>query len=407
MKLQDKLARGISAAQAGHKAEARKFLTEVIETDETQLEAWLWLSQLVDSLEEKVICLENVLTLDAANEFAQKELARVKSQQEAFFTPTYRPGEETPPPAVVTMPEAAKTPIVAEYPHEDEFDNEWLCPYCTALTQPEDRTCPACRRSLIISRRVKEERTVWLWRGIFLQFVIALFLFIFGLASFTVMVKLQGISNPIPFLPLYFGLSVDQPEALIQTVLTAFPLWFFWGLVGVILYSLSLMLLLYFRVPYGHFLYLVNSGMMLVLGAFGIIFLHDSLATLAPSVIGLFLGAGQLLITLNLWIDFTFEEGRLRLKVDRGAKNHPSLFISARKYSELGMWGLAVIHLRRAIAREARNPSYHAALAVAYMNIKRYDLAEKALGDAEKLAPKTIEFRRLREQLDTLVKSQT
>jgi Flp pilus assembly protein TadD len=109
---------------------------------------------------------------------------------------------------------------------------------------------------------------------------------------------------------------------------------------------------------------------------------------------------------MTLWGDFTFKEGRLRLKIDRDAKTHPALFISARKYSKLGMWGLSIIHLRRAIAQHQRNSSYHAALAVAYMNIKRYDLADKTLSQAEKLGPNTTQIWRLRKQLDSL-KSET
>ena len=54
MSLKETLQQGIEAAQAGHKQAARLRLTEVVETDESQLEAWLWLSQIVDSLEEAV-----------------------------------------------------------------------------------------------------------------------------------------------------------------------------------------------------------------------------------------------------------------------------------------------------------------------------------------------------------------
>jgi hypothetical protein len=67
------------------------------------------------------------------------------------------------------------------------------------------------------------------------------------------------------------------------------------------------------------------------------------------------------------------------------------------------MWGLAVIHLRRAIGREASIPAYHIALAAAYMNIKRYDLADKVLGNAEKIGS-TMEVLRLRRKLNSLLK---
>lgn len=53
--LPDTLRRGIAAAQAGHKTEARNLLTAVIEADESQAEAWRWLGQVVDSLDDKII----------------------------------------------------------------------------------------------------------------------------------------------------------------------------------------------------------------------------------------------------------------------------------------------------------------------------------------------------------------
>jgi tetratricopeptide (TPR) repeat protein len=398
MNLQENLDQGIAAAQAGRKSEARTLLTEVVQADETQLEAWLWLSQVVDSLEEKAVCLENVLTLEPNNEFAREQLAQVKSRQEKLFASTYAPGEEAPPPQVVPPPDPPLE-IKAEYPHkEDEFDNEWLCPYCTAETQPEDRSCPACHKPFIVTRRVKEERTVWLWRGIFLQFVIAFALIALGTGYFALAAKLSDIPSPFPFLPLYFGQPVDQPAAVVQTMLTIFPKWAFWGLIGVALYSLLLMLVLYFRVPNGNLIYLINAGMMLVLGFFGAILFYDSTAILVGCVILLSLAAGQLFITMNLWNDFTFERGRLRLKLDRDAKGHTSLFLSGRKYSELGMWGLAVIHLRRAVLNEA-NPTYFIALTIAYMNLKRYELAQETLEKAEQLAPHSVEIWRLKQRL--------
>ena len=82
MDVEQTLQRGIEAAEAGQKVQARLILTEVIETDPANVEAWLWLSQLVDSLEDQIACLENVLTLDPAHEFAHTELERVKETQQ-------------------------------------------------------------------------------------------------------------------------------------------------------------------------------------------------------------------------------------------------------------------------------------------------------------------------------------
>jgi tetratricopeptide (TPR) repeat protein len=399
MNLQEKLAQGITAAKAGNKPEARRLLTEVVKTDERQLEAWLWLSQVLDSLEDKTVCLENALTLDPDNEFAQKQLAQVKSSQEKLFAPTYAPGEEEPPPMVAPTPEPVQL-STADYPHQpDEFDDPLLCPYCVAPTQADDKSCPSCHQSFIVKRRLKKERSVWLWRGIFIQLVIALFLTAFGVGYFVLIAKLSGIPSPSPFLPVYFGQPVDQPPEAVDIMLQVFPLWLFWGLIGATIYSLLLILVLYFRTPNGHVIYLTNGGITLVLGLFGAIIFYHSTIAIAACIILFIIGAVQLLITMNLWYDFTFEQGRLSLKIDRDAKGHTALFLSGRKYSELGMWGLAVIHLRRAVTGEPNKLIYNIALIVAYMNIKRYDLAKEVLTRAEKLAPNSPEVQKLKTEL--------
>ena len=405
MDLEEKLQQGIDAARANDKKAARAILKEVVEADETQAAAWLWLYKVVDSLEEKAICLDNVLTLEPDNDYARERLIRIKSEQKKLVDSPYGPGEEEPPPAVVNFSAINDAPVTTDYPHKDEFDNELLCPYCVALTHRQDRVCPTCHRPLIISRRVKEERTVWLWRAVFLQFVVGFFLPAFGAAYATLAGKLHGIPTPMPFFPLYFGQPVDQPERAVQMMLAVFPVWVFWGLIAASFYSLILMVLLYVRIPYGNVVYLVNATLLLGLGVVGIIFFFSSYVWLGAGVFALFLGAAQMVITLNLWNDFTFKEGRLLLRIDHGVKGHRSLAISGRKYSQLGIWGLAIIHLRRAVLREPANPANHVGLVVAYMKINRYDLAEKALQYAGTLPFYSAELNLLRDELNNLRQS--
>jgi tetratricopeptide (TPR) repeat protein len=406
MGLPEKLAQGIAAAQAGRRAEARRLLTEVAQADEKQLEAWQWLCRVVDSLEDKQVCLENVLALDPTNEAAQARLAEIQAQHEQLFAPVYAPGQEEPPPQVVQPVEPFEPPT-AMYPHQDEFDNPWLCPYCLAPTQPVDKACPACHHALILRRRVKEERTVWLWRGFFVQLTLAFGLTVLGTGFYILIAKLSGISNPLALLPVYFWQKVDQSPAVIESILTVFPRWAFWGLLAFVVYSLLLLMMLYFRMPNGHVVYLINSGAMLAAGLVLAVIFYYSVPIIAACVVMLLVGGMQLWVTLNLWYDFTFEQTRLRLTFDQGVKGHTSLFISGRRYSELGMWGRAALHLRRAISVEPSQPTYHIALVVAYINLKRYDLARDALARAEQLAPNSPEIQRLKQELATRLKPVT
>lgn len=390
MDIQTKLQQGIAAAQTGQKVEARQLLGEVVETDENQLAAWQWLSKVVDSLEEKRVCLENILTLDPYNQAAQDELKLVKTQQAALFRPLYLEEEEVPP---------DKNPAP---PVPDEFDNEWLCPYCTALTDRADKRCPKCGQALVVSRPVNPERSAWLWRGIVLQLATILYLLMAGAAIYILAGKGRGISNPLPFLPIYLGLPVSQPAALSQALLHAFPRWLFWSFGGAIIYSLGLLALLYRRVRYGNVLYLLNAAATLILVFAGIYYYHNFLIILFFCLIGLLFGIGQLSAALLSGADFNYKTIRLRLKVDKGIKQHTSFFLSGRHYSQRGMWGAAIIHLRRAIAGDPSNLAYRLALVVAYLKVARYGLARKELAEAKKLAPHSTDVYRLEKTLATV-----
>jgi len=68
------LQKGIALAKAGRREEARDILLQVVEQDERNESAWLWISGVVDTDDDKAIALENVLTLNPNNEWARRGL---------------------------------------------------------------------------------------------------------------------------------------------------------------------------------------------------------------------------------------------------------------------------------------------------------------------------------------------
>jgi len=68
------LQRGIAAAKNEQTQDARQILLKVTELDEENEQAWLWLSGVVESFEDRRICLENVLTINPHNGPAQSGL---------------------------------------------------------------------------------------------------------------------------------------------------------------------------------------------------------------------------------------------------------------------------------------------------------------------------------------------
>lgn len=65
---------GAVAVQQGDLERARELLLQVVEYDEENAEAWLWLSGAVEDLEDQQTALENVLALDPGNVYAQQGL---------------------------------------------------------------------------------------------------------------------------------------------------------------------------------------------------------------------------------------------------------------------------------------------------------------------------------------------
>ena len=81
------LKQAIAKAKAGKRTKARDLFMAILEEDEENELAWLWLSSLVDDVEDKIIALENALTINPDNKVAQKQLTRWQAEQIAPTPP--------------------------------------------------------------------------------------------------------------------------------------------------------------------------------------------------------------------------------------------------------------------------------------------------------------------------------
>ncbi len=97
----------LSLLEKGNKAAARDLFTTLLRTDQTNADYWLWMSASVDTRQERIFCLENVLKLDPANTRAQRGLAMLSAAPEGEEPPivpvvrhkwTLGTGEEDQPP---------------------------------------------------------------------------------------------------------------------------------------------------------------------------------------------------------------------------------------------------------------------------------------------------------------------
>ncbi|MBN1976417.1 MAG: hypothetical protein JW918_03350 [Anaerolineae bacterium] len=74
------LEKGVEAARSHDKKRAQEILTHVIELDQFNEKAWLWLSSVVDSQSDKEVCLENALLINPDNTYAAMGLQHIRQQ---------------------------------------------------------------------------------------------------------------------------------------------------------------------------------------------------------------------------------------------------------------------------------------------------------------------------------------
>ena len=72
----------IEAMEAGDNEKARELLSQVVEAEEENVDAWIALSKVVDNDDEKRICLTTILQLDPSNSYARRELAKSEEKFE-------------------------------------------------------------------------------------------------------------------------------------------------------------------------------------------------------------------------------------------------------------------------------------------------------------------------------------
>lgn len=99
--MSDEIARmlyeGALAVTQGRHAVAQELLLKVIEADEQNEQAWLWLSGAVADPADQQVALENVLALNPQNRAAQEGLRYLQQPVGRVAAPIAAPGEWQPP----------------------------------------------------------------------------------------------------------------------------------------------------------------------------------------------------------------------------------------------------------------------------------------------------------------------
>jgi tetratricopeptide (TPR) repeat protein len=131
------LNQGIAAAKAKQRRRAKEYLLKVIELDEGNEQAWLWLSGVMDALEDQKICLENVLSINPQNAHARAGLQWLEKLMAASAEPS--PGSSTPCP--FCGGQNSGTTATCRHCGQSLLVD---CPGCDEYVDVEERECPHC-----------------------------------------------------------------------------------------------------------------------------------------------------------------------------------------------------------------------------------------------------------------------
>lgn len=76
----------VAAAKAGQRERGCELLLDLVETDANNELAWLWLSNLLPTLDEQLFALETALNLNPQNHKARQRLTQMQARQQAMQT---------------------------------------------------------------------------------------------------------------------------------------------------------------------------------------------------------------------------------------------------------------------------------------------------------------------------------
>ena len=418
---------GVTAAQNNNPESARSYFTEVVERDQNNIKAWEWLSQVAETSEDQEICFSNILSLDPGNDAVQDKLTLLRqtramadqnpwememgsienADETAMNAPTLAGdilGKEYIEKHTMVIPEPEEVTELPSIALWARYHDPLLCPYCASPTKEKQKRCPACKKPLWISNLSTESRSTLLWFVIILQAFSTIMLAVVPLVILFIVAQRLNIFNFFTLLPAYLG----RPSSLNPNIISAaFDIvsrrWFFLSWVPALLTLIFAITLSLRWVPV-YYLMLLSA----VLGLAGSIALLAGKpafeGSLFAGALGAVLSLSTLIMVMKLENDFRRTRHRIYLNVDSDLNDGMTFLLLGKQYARKGLWALASIHFRRAIALMPYDAGSYLATAVACSQLHDYKLARNILEDAQRMDPENT---RIREALKILATAQT
>lgn len=387
IQVQDWLERGIRAAKRGEQEQARNLLMAVIETDEENESAWLWLSGVVDDPEDKRICLENVLYLNPSSEPAQKGLAILKSRikpasEDNSKQKITRVIEPISPAAAVLYPERQ----IQDWTWSDStdlrqvtsiglkgssrFDDVWekdfpICAYCAEEISLDDKKCPNCRRNLTNSQYRYDRPSPDLY--LFVTFLLGFMLF----SALALILNLILRNSVVDM----FWNAVLIPVVLVLVAgLISRRFWAYSASIVVLLLTLLVMIMSLLFGPESDDIVqrVMEDGLVKTLSERPIFYILAPLEQFVFPVQIVAVLLALLYAIFRVGPDFEKVKYRLEARVDKGLGDSSQFYSRGKNFAQHGMWANAVLHFRRAVAYEPARIAYRHSLAEAYAQLGYY-----------------------------------
>jgi len=197
---QELLDRGIEAAKAGRKDDARKLLQGSLRLNQQSDTAWLWLASVANDKRERLLCLQKVLEINPNNEMGIKAIKALGIEPEQLLTPpakTAAPPSEIPPaPSAPRPAPAAPKPAPTPQPSTREALVEPIAmPRQSRTEAPEDLAqqivddylAPLDSGNVVWTRKTRRragESEIVIWRLQVAAVITAILLVIGGVAIY-------------------------------------------------------------------------------------------------------------------------------------------------------------------------------------------------------------------------------
>lgn len=390
---------GIESVKRGKREEARDLFLSVLKVDGENEQAWLWLSSVVETNEDKQICLENVLVLYPGSLAAKRGLEKLNKWEPSENAnlkgdhPVHRENKPISLASAVLYPERQVTdrqqydsielqlqrPV--DYATHSGYDDIWeqdcdICQYCATEVNPDDKRCPNCRKSLFVSSFRYPKASVDL---------MIFWMVLLGLAQISLILVMINLLLRESLVSTVWQGVMFVVFALLSVAVLLRQFWAFITSIVFLLLSTVTLIMGYVVGPEAEDVIAegVTSGFFSSLADRPYIYVLQPIEELLIPF--------QIVVVISVLLFAIFKVGpdferivvRRVAQLDRGLSDASQFFAAGRNYEESGRLASAVLHFQKAAALDPTQLYYQRSLGLSYAKLGYYhrslDVLESAL----------------------------